>query len=285
MQLIKRLENEDAEDLIGPMRECGATMALVCVCCGLTKDVPIRCKRRYCPACQPKLAAEKVARWTHAISKIQWPLFLTLTMANSHDVESIHYIKKRWQAFRRRKLIVERIKGGVASYEITNKGKGWHPHIHAICDCRWLSLHVPEPLRTDNKETVAEKCKMAQREVSSLWANQIKQDTAIVDVRRVYDSKKIVLEVLKYAMKGTDLVASKTPIAPLLRALKGSRLLAGWGSLHPMPELDPEEEPELECPKCKETKSYMPADIVMFMSRTTSSTSQSDQVPVYRETK
>lgn len=265
IELVKRLEDEEAEDLIGAMRECGQLFTLICTCCGHNKEAPMRCKKRYCPACQPSIAAEKVARWSAAIESIQWPLFITLTMGNSEDPDSIHYIKKAWSKFRRRKLISTKVKGGVATYEITNKGNGWHPHIHAIADCRWLSLHVPEPLRTDSAELVRAKCKMAQEELSALWAEQINQDIAIVDVRRVTNPEKIAREVLKYAMKGSDLIEAPGRIAELLRSIKNTRMLAGWGSMHPMPSLDPEEQPALKCEECKSEKSFLPEDVVSFL--------------------
>lgn len=267
LELIKRLEEEEAEDLIGPMRECGSMMTLICTHCGDSRDAPLRCKKRYCPACQPQIAAEKVSRWQGAISQIKWPLFVTLTMTNSPDPESIKFIKKRWSQFRRRKLIRERVKGGVATFEITNKGSGWHPHIHSIMDCRWLSLHTPEPLTRDSKEVVKAKCMSAKKELSALWAEQLGQDIAIVDVRRVYDSETIAREVLKYALKGSELVTCPDPIAPLLRVLKGSRLLAGWGSMFPLPELDPEEPVEVKCDSCHHTKTFLPESIVNYLIR------------------
>lgn len=267
LALIERLEEEDAPDLIGPMESCGDPLPMVCTHCGETHEGILRCKKRYCPECQPKQAIEKVMRWQRAIESIQWPLFITLTMGNTSDPESIKFIKKRWSAFRRRKLIKERIKGGVATFEITNTGRGWHPHIHAIADCRWLSLDVPEPLRTDSPEVVAEKCSLAKAELSALWADQIKQPFAIVDARRVYDGRKIVTEVIKYAVKGSDLLNSPDPIAPLLRAIKGTRMLAGWGSMFPLPELDPDEPAAVACKSCGCEKSLLPAEIVSYLIR------------------
>ena len=118
--------------------------------------------------------------------------------------------------------------------------------------------------------------------VSALWGQQIGQEWASVDVSRVKSGKTIAMEVIKYALKGSELVDCPDPIAPLLRAIKGTRLLAGWGSMHPMPQLDEEEGPVLECETCKETKSYLPAEIVTFMSRTVSRTSEADAIPQYR---
>lgn len=267
LELVRRLEEEDAEDLIGPMRECGQMVPFVCTNCGHDHDVPMHCKRRYCPECQPMLTMQKTQRWSHAISSIQWPLFVTLTMSNSSDPAIVANIKKAWQKFRRRKLIKDKVKGGVATYEITNKGNGWHPHIHAVMDCRWLSLHVPEPLRRDPKEVVEKKCALAKKELSALWAEQLKQEVAIVDVQRVYDQDKVISEVIKYAMKGSDLVNSPDDIAPMLRAIKGTRMLAGWGSLFPLPSMDEEESPGVACKECDATKTLLPADVMQYITR------------------
>ena len=128
-------------------------------------------------------------------------------------------------------------------------------------------MHTPEPLRRDSAEVVGHKCSLAKRELSSLWARQLGQDEAVVDVARVYNPEKVAIEVLKYAMKGSELIESPEPIAPLLRTLKGSRLLAGWGSMFPLPELDPEEQPEVECDQCHHTKTFLPETVVSYLLR------------------
>lgn len=266
-ELIERLQEENATDLIGPMADCGKSTLLTCTCCGTTKPAEIHCKRRWCPACQPIVTAKRVSRWNHAIQKLQWPLFVTLTMENSTNPESLRKIKDGWGKLRRRKLINTKVKGGIATFEITNKGKGWHPHIHAVCDCRWLSLNVPEPLRRDSKDIVKEKTRLAQQELSSLWAEVINQPLAVVHVRRVYDPDSVALEILKYCLKGSELVSAQDEISPMLRVLAKTRMLAGWGSLHPLPSPDEEERPALKCDKCHAEKSFLPADIVHSISR------------------
>jgi hypothetical protein len=213
--------------------------------------------------------AKRVDRWNHAIQKLQWPLFITLTMKNSPDPDSLREIKEGWGKIRRRKLIQTKIKGGIATFEITNKGNGWHPHIHAVCDCRWLSLNVPEPLKRDSKDLFKEKTRLAQEELSSLWAEVINQDQAMVHVRRVYEPQSVAREILKYCMKGSELITSPDPIAPMLRVLAKTRMLAGWGNLHPLPSPDEEERPALKCEKCNAEKSFLPADIVNHLTRVT----------------
>lgn len=153
----------------------------------------------------------------------------------------------------------------MAGFEVTNKGNGWHPHIHAVMDCRWLSLHVPEPTGYDSRAVAKEKCRLAQLEVSSLWAQQISEPGAVVWISRV-TSGNIAGEVLKYAAKGSELIASPDPIAPMLRVIAGTRMLSGWGSLHPLPSPDEEEGPGVTCESCGSEKSFLPNDIIDYLT-------------------
>jgi hypothetical protein len=223
---------------------------------------------RYCPSCQPLVVAERINRWKGPISTFTWPLFLTLTIPNSEDPERLRFLKKRWSAFRRRKLIQTRIKGGLATFEITNTGNGWHPHLHALADCRWLSLHTPEPLRTDSHDVKEEKFELARTELSALWADQIGEEHAIVLATRKRGDRAIA-EVCKYACKGSDLIECPTPIAPMLRVLKSTRTLAGWGSCFPLPSPDADIPSKVGCDDCGAEKSYLPADVVHYLTRNT----------------
>lgn len=188
-------------------------------------------------------------------------------MPNSEDPEVLRDVREGWGKIRRRKLIREKVKGGVATFEITNKGNGWHPHIHAVADCRWLSLNTPEPLRRDPKEIVKEKCRLAQEELSVLWADVIKVPLAVVHVRRVYEPESVAKEILKYCMKGSELIECREAIAPMLRVLAKTRMLSGWGTLHPLPSPDEEDKPVLECEHCHAQKSFLPADIVSKITK------------------
>lgn len=216
---------------------------------------------RYCPACAPAVTARRMSRWQIPIERIRWPLFITLTIPNSEDPDSLRTLRKHWAKFRRRKIMRQQVKGGIATFEVTNKGRGWHPHLHAVADCEWLAIHVPKPTRRDSADVIAEKCKLAQEELSAAWAHQIGNVDGIVWVRRV-SGKGIPSEILKYAVKGSDLLASPVPIAPMLYALKATRTLSGWGTLFPLPSPDADESPLAECPDCHSVKSYLPQDII-----------------------
>jgi hypothetical protein len=156
------------------------------------------------------------------------------------------------------------VKGGVATFEVTNKGQGWHPHLHALFDCEWLAIHTPKPKPFDSTAVIKQKCEFAQKELSSQWADMIGADQAIVWVRRAY-GPEVISEVLKYAAKGSELIDSPDPIAPMLRVISATRTLTGFGSMHPLPSPDKEDGPLVVCESCGEAKSYLPDTIISFL--------------------
>lgn len=265
--LRDRLAQEGATDLTERLDKCGNPVGLTCTCCGNHKSVETQCRARWCPACAPLIAWERRDRWKAAVSKIRWPLFVTLTIPNSEDPETLRRIRKCWGNFRRRKLWKEKVKGGIGTFEITNKGNGWHPHLHAILDCRWLSLNVREPHRRDSKETQAEKCRLAQAELSASWADCIGEPEGIVWITRVPPGE-VVDYILKYGVKGSDLIDSPQDIAPMIRVLQKTRALSGFGSLFPMPSPDDEEPGGVGCDSCGALGAYMPDDVVKFFATT-----------------
>lgn len=271
LRLRDRLRDEGDEDLAARLEKCSQPLKLVCTCCGEEKEAVTHCMARYCPSCQPLVVAERISKWGSSAAKIRWPLMLTLTIQNAEDEESLRRLKKSWAAFRRRKLIKSKIAGGLATFEITNTGRGWHPHIHALCDCRWLSLHVPEPRTKDSDAVKNQKFELARAELSTLWADQTGQEMAIVLAARVRGDRAIA-EVCKYAAKGSDLLNCPTPIAPMLRMMKATRMLAGWGSFFPLPSPDEDEGPKVECLTCHNRGSYVPDFVAQMLIRTSYST-------------
>lgn len=259
--LADRLERENAGDLASHLRNCGRGVALVCTDCGSKHHVETRCRKRWCPVCAPWVAKERLRRWKAAVDGLQWPLFVTLTMRNSDDPESIRELRSAWAKFRRRKLIREKVAGGVAAVEVTNQGRGFHPHLHAVVDCRWLSLWTREPKRRDPPEVVAALCQSAAAELSALWADQLKQPTSSVQVARVSGEKAAVYS-LKYATKAAELLAMQNELAPLIRVLRKTRLVSGFGSLHPLPAVDAESKPGLSCACCGAESQWLPETVV-----------------------
>lgn len=102
------------------------------------------------------------------------------------------------------------ISAGVGSFEVTNSGKGWHPHVHTII----LAESPPD-----------------QEALSAYWL-ATSGDSFIVDVRAVDVCNPAAgfCEVFKYSMKFQGMALSENWRAHL--DLKGFRLLMGFGDFY-----------------------------------------------------
>jgi len=168
---------------------------------------------------------------------------------------------------RRRKLLQDRVTGGITTIEITEGAGGWHPHLHCLCDCRWLSIHTPAPRPTDSKAVVKQKCDHARMELSAIWSDTLKVPQAIVLAKRKAPGDGLAYAT-KYGLKGTTMIQSKLPIAPLIRVIATSRLLSTFGNCHAVPEnLEDEGKTKCTCKECGATKSYMPEEVAHRMIR------------------
>lgn len=249
-QLSDRLKSEGAFDLSSKLDACGTPFGLTRTCCGSVHMAEVQCRRRWCPACSWHVQQDRMARFEKACQLMKWPLFVTLTMKNTDDHECIRTIRAHWSKMRRRKLMVDNIKGGVSTIEITNTGEGWHPHLHILCDCEWLALHVPKPRRADSEGVKRQKYDHARLELSALWASILNQEHAIVSALRKKPGD-VLAYTMKYAVKGSDLIASPDPVAPLIRVLSRSRMVSAFGNMHGRVAADEEEEKAVVCcPEC-----------------------------------
>jgi hypothetical protein len=198
------------------------------------------CKKSLlCPFCAARRAAKmieknlaKVKAAMAADSSLK-PVMITFTIKNGVSLpERFNHLSgsyKRLQQRRRDWLKGQRwtefakVQGAIHSYEITNKGEGWHPHIHmvALLD-DWID----------------------QAALSAEW-QEITGDSFIVDVRRIkpkdvgaggLDIASGLLEVFKYAVKFQDMSLEDTWYA--YGILKGKRLVDSFGELRgvKMPE-------------------------------------------------
>ena len=173
-------------------------------------------KHMLCPFCSAIRASKQATAYHDKMVHILKenpnlkPVFVTLTVKNGDDLkERFNHLKDSFKTYqsRRRDWLKKgrgynefcKAHGIVYAYEITNNGKGWHPHLHMI-------LLVDDWIDKDK--------------LSAEWY-AITGDSFIVDVRRVKPSKAEVdtmdakeqkedysdgfMEVFKYAMKFTEL--------------------------------------------------------------------------------
>ena len=207
-----KLRLNGKHDLANKLDSCH-TYQTVRECMGC-KDAKIfwnRCENFACCICQPRLSRdrEKAVKWW--VADIKQPKHVVLTIRNT-DILRRPYIaafKKAWKSLRT-SAFAENWNGGFWSLEITNEGKGWHLHMHALIDARWIDAV----------------------ELAKQWGKRIGQEFGIV---KVVDCRAVdyLSEVTKYTVKGTTL-AGWTPeeIGQYVTAFEGVRTFGTFGTLY-----------------------------------------------------
>ena len=191
-----------------------------------------------CPLCAIRRAAKSLDAYLQRYRLIQEQaeiLFrvslVTLTVKNGDELqERFEHLRKSVQRLLKRRRKAKQgkcntqfgqVAGLVGTYEVTNKGKGWHPHAHLVV------LHNG---RFDYRAFQAE------------WLG-ITGDSHVVNVsaaRHPDDPAEDFLEVFKYSVKFSDLTPDQN--FDVYAILRGKRLLfsAGlfWGVKVPESMLD-----------------------------------------------
>lgn len=179
-------------------------------------------KHLLCPLCALRRGAKglrvtlgKVTQLLASDASLK-PYLVTMTIKNGPDLDerNTHLCSCLRKMHKRRKgkdgfgEILKAV-SAVWSYEYTNKGKGWHPHVHAI----WLCREAPD-----------------QTQLSREW-HELTGDSYIVDVRPMDESDPVgaFCEVFKYALKFSDLADPDRLHA--YKTLKGKRLQDSFGEL------------------------------------------------------
>lgn len=259
-----RLIDEGEDELAGLIDKCGKPLHLICETCGLRREVETKCKQKWCPVCVRAIATRRSLKFAAGAAAMKWPLFLTLTVTNIPDpgIPFVRKLRRDFGRLRHRKLWKQNVIGGVAAIEVTNKGKGWHPHLHALIDCRWLALKTPRPQAGENRDHVRSKCRKAKREFTDLWKRVTKEKHGVCWIQRT-TGEECAREVLKYSVKGSDLTECSDPIGPLIHQLRATRLVTSFGSLFGKLRVSLQHEHQpLVCDKCGSIASYLPEFIV-----------------------
>lgn len=192
-------------------------------------------KHLICPLCAIRRGAKALrvylARVEHlrAADPTLKAYMVTLTVKNGDDLrERFSHLASNVRTLHRRRSRgntqseVLKARSAVWSYEFTNKGNGWHPHVHAV----WLCHQAPDSFK-----------------LSREW-QALTGDSYIVDVRPMDESDPVsaFLEVFKYALKFSDLADPDRLHA--YKTLKGKRLQDSFGALRGL-DVEPSESDEL----------------------------------------
>lgn len=194
------------------------------------------CKKHLlCPLCAIRRGAKALRLYLARVEFLMSadpalrPYMVTFTVKNGPSLadRQVHLagcLRTLHRRRSRRNMNSEVLKASSAvwSYELTNKGNGWHPHVHAI----WLCHEAPDMLKLRDE-----------------W-HALTGDSFMVDVRPVDMSDPIggFLEVFKYALKFSDLSDPDRLLA--YKTLKGKRLQDSFGDLRGL-DVEPSDSDEL----------------------------------------
>lgn len=262
-RLADKLRSEKADNFARILDECGQEIWLKCTECNARKRGMTQCKKRWCPLCAPTLAARRVAQHERALSLMQWPLHITLTIRNTEDLTTAHLrdLLKTFRRLRQRKLWKQNVKGGWVSLEIVNTGKGFHPHLHIIADARWIALRTEEPRPNASRAHKERAYKAAAAELSNEWADLVGQKTASCKTRRCRDIE-LLREAMKYAVEPESLIESKGKASTVIRAMARTRLFRGFGTMYKRGKELEEPKKKCACEECKALSSYVPESVL-----------------------
>lgn len=266
--LADRLRREHRSDLANVLDKCAEEVRMQCVCCRSGMVVERGCAKRWCPVCAPRITARRLDRMSRIAPRMQWPLAVTLTVQNkAHSAECITALKEQFRAFRRTDFWADRVKGGIMSFEVTHRGKGWHPHLHALVDCRWLAVATPEPTRFMTARAKAHLCKRAQYELSQVWGAYIQGKRAQVWVERAWG--KALAETLKYCIKPSDLIDCACGAGEMIDEIDSGKAIGTFGNCHACSKdfvgMEEAVMKERECSDCGAKKSIVPNDCLARM--------------------
>lgn len=187
------------------------------------------CKQHLlCPLCAIRRGAKALKAYLdrfHAVQRLRpalRPFLVTFTVVNGPDLHErfthlqkslkrLHKQRRDYLATGGRAAWTEaaHANGAVWTYEVTNRGNGWHPHVHAI----WLCDQEPD-----------------MHALRAEW-EKITGDSFMVDVRPMTQDEtgfaSSFMEVFKYAVKFSDLDPADTLHA--WQNLRGRRLLGSFG--------------------------------------------------------
>jgi len=210
-RLVASLRSVNRPDLADPLAVCTTEQTYRrCANCKSTKGFWNHCDIRHCPICQPRLAFRRAEELSWWVKNVRQPKHVILTVRNvAHISKSyVQAFKASFSKLRRSKFASNWL-GGCYSLEVTHSLTGFHLHLHAVVDCRWI----------DNTA------------LSAKWAALVGQELAIVrvvDVRGTDYSK----EVSKYMVKGNELAAMDgASIAELIDAMDGVKAFGTFGTL------------------------------------------------------
>lgn len=176
---------------------------LHCTGCGDSLRVQLGCGDRTCHECRRKWFGFHFNVLVDCVNSWKNVYFLTLTIKNIPEIGRSD-IKDLRKWFRELLARFPQIADGFYVIQATNRGKGWHPHLHALYD----GVFIPK------------------EDLSKAWA-EITGGSFIVDIQRPENPRKAVRYLLSDFLQAPRIRLED--VADFNGVFKGSRMIQAFG--------------------------------------------------------
>lgn len=182
-----------------------------CGDCGRVTKFPNRCDLFYCPECAAHLQNERAKQVRWWTQEIHQPKHVVLTVRNVPDLTPEHVDQLRgWFTRLRRRKFARNWSGGFYGIQVTNRNHGWHLHLHALINAKWID---EIGLRDEWREITG----------------NMGYNVHVSDARE----ESYLRELTKYVVHGAQLAAwTPDQLATYLDAFTGKRTFGVFGSLY-----------------------------------------------------
>jgi len=113
-------------------------ITLLCSRCGHKVRIRLNCGQRSCEICRRKAWGRNARILREIFKKFDNLRVFELTIKNipqgQFTKETVRQLRRAFSKLIHRKYYREHIKGGVYFVHITNRGRGWHIHLHIVYD-------------------------------------------------------------------------------------------------------------------------------------------------------
>lgn len=173
------------------------------------------CQLRLCPMCTARRARRAAYKLSKVLDKVEAGhpgvkfLFLTLTIRNVDGPDlgnAIGQLTKAWNKLTKHRQVERSVQGWFRAIEITRKGKGYHPHLHAILAVSPEYFDRKSGLYISHEEWVDRWQKALQVD----YRPSVRIQTA--KAKGEYSAgRAAAVEAAKYAVKDEDYIDPKLP--------------------------------------------------------------------------
>jgi len=212
-KLAKTFEKRGFFNQARNLRECQSKWVFYeCKNCGAVGWAKNHCGLRVCPSCSGRMKVKLLKKYERGIKRLsnfykRRLKLITLTIENvpdlkAPDFDAISFIKEAFYRLRKRPRLRNKIYGGIYGVEATNKGKGWHLHIHALISSEYIRDACKKMKKAKNRE--------GEKEIESNYCSHCKNKclrrmweeetgSMVIDVRKA--NTKAINEIIGYITK------------------------------------------------------------------------------------